>query len=456
MMERRRITTSAILGILLVAALAFGVRERNQKDEYKTALTNDYQRLFYDSKAHIENVEVSLSKALLSDSKEQNVLHLSQIMQQANSAQEKLTQMPIIQSDIGKTNKFLTQVSDYSYALIKDHLEGKPLDEKQKKSLRSLGNYSTYLAAELNDVHDKVMKGDIELETVKQTGKKGAQKADKNMLATQLVHLEEEMTKYPELIYDGPFSDQARRIPAKALGNKKINKVEAKKIAQDFLNNKDIGKVEMFETGKDINKEATIPSYTFSITSKSKDKGTSYVAVSKTGGKIVWMNNSRIVENKKLSTEQARKKAEEFLKSKQHDNMELNYVQINNNIVTLNFALKQGDVTIYPDLIKVKVALDNGDIVGYDALHYLKEHQKREIKPAKLTADQAKKKVNYDFEITNTRLAIIPKGIKSEVMCYEFKGDFEGNNFIVYINADTGAEEQILRVVTDKDGTLTF
>lgn len=456
MMERRKITTSAILGILLVAALAFGVREKNEKDQYKTALTNDYQRLFYDSKAHIENVEVSLSKALLSDSKEQNVLHLSQIMQQANSAQEKLTQMPIVQSDIGKTNKFLTQVSDYSYALIKDHLEGKPLDEKQKKSLKSLGNYSTYLASELNDVHDKFMKGDIELETIKQTGKKGAEKADKNMLATQLVHLEEEMTKYPELIYDGPFSDQARKIQAKALGDKKVNKVEAKKIAQDFLNNKDIGKVEMFETGKDLNKEATIPSFTFSIGSKAENKGTTYIAVSKTGGKIVWMNNSRLVENKKLSTEQATKKAQEFLKSKQHDNMELNYVQINNNIVTLNFALKQDNITIYPDLIKVKVALDNGDIVGYDALHYLKEHQNRDIKEPALTAEQAQKKVNYDFEITNTRLAIIPKGIKSEVMCYEFKGDFEGNNFIVYINAENGAEEQILRVVTDKDGTLTF
>ena len=450
-------TTTGMMAILLIAALAFGVKEKTEKDGYKTALTNDYQRLFYDSKAHIENVEVSLSKAVLSDSKEQNVLHLSQIMQQANSAQEKLTQMPIAQSEIGKTTKFLTQVSDYSYALIKDHLEGNDLTKDQRESLKTLSNYSTYLSAELETVHDKFMTGDVSLETINKTAKKGVKKADKNMLNTQLVSLEEEMTKYPELIYDGPFSDQARKIKAKGLGNGKINKIEAEKIVRDFLKNKDIGKITLFEMGKDLNKEATIPSYTFSVSPKDdKDGGTTYIAVSKTGSKVVWMTNSRSASERKIGEDKVEAKAQEYLKSKGFENMELNYSQTKNNIATLNFALKLDDVTVYPDLVKVKVALDNGEIVGFDALHYLKEHHTRTIKRPAIKVEEAKKKVNYDFEITNTRLAIIPKGISSEVMCYEFKGSYEGNSFIVYINAETGAEEQILRVVTDESGTLTF
>lgn len=446
-----------MLGILLVAALAFGVKEKNEKEGYKTALTNDYQRLFYDSKAHIENVEVSLSKAVLSDSKEQNVLLLSQVMQQSNSAQEKLTQMPINQADIGKTTKFLTQASDYSYALIKDHLNGNDLTDKQRESLKSLSNYSTYLSSELETAHDKFMKGDVKLETIRKTGKKAAEKTDDSMLDVQLVSLEEEMTKYPELIYDGPFSDQARQIKAKALGDKKVNKVEAQKIAEKFLNGRNIGKIKLFETGKDLNKEATIPSYTFDISPKDNNKnGERYISVSKTGGKIVWMTSTRTVASSKLTTEQAIKKAQDFLASKGLENMESNYSQTHNNVITINFAVKLDNVTIYPDLIKVKVALDNGEIVGYDALHFLKEHHKRQINKAKITLEQARAKIKYDFEITSNRLAIIPKGIGSEVMCYEFKGNYEGNNFIVYINADTGAEEQILRVVTDKDGTLTF
>lgn len=455
-MKNRRIITISVLGILLIGALAFGINEKNEKQRYKTALTNDYQRLFYDSKAHIENVEVSLSKAVLSDSKEQNVLHLSQIMQQANSAQEKLTQMPIPQSDIGKTTRFLTQVSDYSYFLIKDHLNGNGLTEEQKNSLKTLSNYSTYLSSELETVHDKMMKGDVKLETIKYTGKKAARKTDKTMFSTQLVNLEEEMTKYPELIYDGPFSDQARKIPSKGLGKKKINKVEAEKIVREFLG-KDVDKITLFPTGKGLNKEATIPSFTFSVTQKNRDEDSpTYISISKTGGKVVWMNNARTVKSKKINKTDATKKAKNFLASKGLKNMESNYSQTHNNIMTINFAQKIGDVTVYPDLIKVKVALDSGEIVGYDALHFLKEHHPRKIEKPKLTSEQARKSVKQKFEITSTRLAIIPKGLKTEVLCYEYKGKYEGNDFIVYINANTGAEEQILRIVTDKKGTLTF
>lgn len=455
-MRKNTTITMTILAVLAIGALAFGINEKNQKERYRTALTNDYQRLFYDSKAHIENVEVSLSKAILSDSKEQNVLHLSQIMQQANSAQEKLTQMPIPQSDIGKTTRFLTQVSDYSYFLIKDHLNGNAITEKQRDSLKTLSNYSTYLSSELETVHDKMMKGDVKLETIKHTGKKVAKETDKTMFSTQLVNLEEEMTKYPELIYDGPFSDQARKIPSKGLGTKKINKVEAEKIVREFLG-KDVDKITLFPTGKAQNKEATIPSFTFSVTHKNRDEESpTYISISKTGGKVVWMNNARMVKNTKINQDDAIKKAEQFLLSKGLKDMEKNYSQTHNNIMTINFAQKIGDVTVYPDLIKVKVALDNGEILGYDALHFLKEHHERKIEKPKLTAEQARKSVKQQFEITSSRLAIIPKGLKTEVLCYEFKGKYEGNDFIVYINANTAAEEQILRIVTDKNGTLTF
>ena len=392
-MKNRRIARISIVSVLLIGLLAFGIMESNQKEYYKTALTNDYQRLFYDSKAHIENVEVSLSKAILSDSKEQNVLHLSQAMQQANSAQEKLTQMPIPQGDIGKTTKFLTQTSDYSLFLIKDHLKGNEMTEEQKNSLKTLSNYSTYLASELETVHGKIMKGDIKLETIKQTGKRVAKKTDKAMLNTQLVNLEEEMTKYPELIYDGPFSDQARKIPSKGLGNKKVNKAEARKIAEEFVGEK-IDKVSLFPTGNAQSKEATIPSFTFAMTHENKDKDeTTYISISRTGGKVIWMNKARTVATTKMNHDQATKKAQKFLELKGLENMEANYSQTHNNIITINFAKKQGDVTIYPDLVKVKVALDNGEIIGYDALHYLKEHHARKIEKAKLTEEQARQKV---------------------------------------------------------------
>ncbi len=40
-------------------------------------------------------------------------------------------------------------------------------------------------------------------------------------------------------------------------------------------------------------------------------------------------------------------------------------------IVTINYAYMQNNVIMYPDLIKLKVALDNGEILGIETTGYL-------------------------------------------------------------------------------------
>ena len=135
--------------------------------------------------------------------------------------------------------------------------------------------------------------------------------------------------------------------------------------------------------------------------------------------------------------------------------MELNYYQKYDGGVLYNFVNTEDDITIYPDLIKVRVALDNGEIVGFDASTYYLNHHERNIDKPQLTMEEARKNVKTDFEITSSRLALIPKG-KNEILCYEFRGEYRGSDYLVYINAINGNEEQILQIVQDDNGTLTF
>ena len=106
-------------------------------------------------------------------------------------------------------------------------------------------------------------------------------------------------------------------------------------------------------------------------------------------------------------------------------------------------------------LVKVKVALDTGEIVGFDASAYYLNHQDRDIKMPKIDDAEAKSKIKTNFNIDSTRLALIPKG-KEEILCYEFKGKYKDSDFIVYINSQTGQEEQILQIIKNDNGTLTF
>jgi germination protein YpeB len=107
-------------------------------------------------------------------------------------------------------------------------------------------------------------------------------------------------------------------------------------------------------------------------------------------------------------------------------------------------------------LIKVKIALDTGKILGCEATGYLNMHEERKLEEPKITIEQAKEKLNPNLNILSEKLAIIPTKWKTEVKCYEFKGTVGEKEFIVYINANTGAEEDILVILETEGGILTI
>ncbi len=454
MRENRSWIAPGVLSLLLVASLVWGYNQYSIRGQYETALDNHYQRLFYDVKSHVENVQVSLSKALLATTKERNVLLFTQIMDDAASAKDKLAQMPISHADSASTEKFLTQASDYSYFIIQKHLEGQDITPEQREALKGIQLNAEAFNNELNLLADNIMEKNFIVGMARAGMDSNTEAMSANTFVTSLVNLDKEVAKAPELIYDGPFADQMVNKKAVGLSGNQVDINKAQQAALNFIGRENQGNIQAFEEGEGIN-DLKIPSYTFQIENKNGRNQLIYVSVSKQGGKVLNMTNPRGVNEKKLSVEQGLKKAQEYLINKGFDNMEPNYNLRYDGTVLYNFVYTEGDVTIYPDLIKVKVALDTGEIVGFDASAYYLNHQKRNLNQATISESEARAQVKTDFNIDSIRLAMIPKGEK-EVVCYEFKGKYEGADFIVYINAQTGQEEQILQIIKNENGTLTF
>ncbi|MCF6463444.1 germination protein YpeB [Clostridium sp. Cult1] len=453
--NRRWWIAPSILGLALIISLVWGYNEYTTKNELGVALENNYQRLFFDVKKHLDNVQVNLSKAMLSNSRDQNVLLLSQIMNEAYFAQDKLGQMPITHAETAKTEKFLNQVADYSYYLIQTHLQGKPVTNEQMASLANLQQNSATFNEELAKLQSELSDKNFLFGSLNDRQNKKVQEGNEKVFQTTLVNIEKNMAKTPELIYDGPFSDQMINRKPLGLENKNISKSQAQKIATEFFGANKVNDITVFEEGEDSS-EVRIPSYTFNLYPRNTSKELAvYMGVSKKGGHVLWMANPRPVAKGKLSIEEAQNKALEYLRQKGFDNMEPNYYLRYDGTVLFNFVYKEQNITIYPDLVKVKVALDNGEIVGFDASTYYLNHHNRNIEEPKLTLEEAREEVKTDFDINSSRLALIPKG-KNEVLCYEFKGNYRGADYIVYINALTGNEEQILQLIKNENGTLTF
>lgn len=444
-----------ILGLVLIMAIVWGYNEYTTKNKLGVALENHYQRLFFDVKKHVENVQVNLSKALLSESRDQNVLLLSQIMNEAYFAQDKLGQMPITHAETAKTEKFLNQAADYSFHLIQTHLKGEPLTKEQRETLANLQGNSSTFNNELAKLQSELADKNFVMGSLNRRQSKKVQQGNEKILLTSIGSIEKDMAKTPELIYDGPFSDQMVNRKPLGLGEKEVSKKEAEKIAKDFFGAGRVREIVSFEEGKDASK-MRIPSYTFNLHPQNTSKELAvYMGVSRKGGKVLWMANPRPVSKGSLSIEQGQDKALKYLRDKGFDSMEPNYYLRYDGTVLFNFVYKEKGVTIYPDLVKVKVALDNGEVVGFDASSYYLNHHTRNIKEASITVEEARDRVKMDFDIDSIRLTIIPKG-KEEILCYEFKGKYRDADYIVYINALNGDEEQILQIIKNENGTLTF
>ncbi|HHV46492.1 MAG TPA: germination protein YpeB [Tissierellia bacterium] len=455
-MERRRWWIApSILALALILSIAWGYREYQTRKQLQTTLENHYQRIFFDVKKHVENVQTNISKAMAANSSERNILLLSEIMNEAYFAQDKLAQMPIPQSDIANTQKFLNQAADYSYYLIQTHLEGVPLTKEQRGQLASLRDNSAKFNEELAKLQSDLADKNFTIGSMSNRQTARIEEGNENVFQTTLVNIDKNMADVPRLIYDGPFADEMINRKAVGLTGEKVSREEAERKVREFFGGNRVKRITAFEEGENI-ENVRIPSYTFSVQldNASEDRAT-YIAVSRQGGHIVWMRNPRAINNEKLSIDQAQEKARRFLEEKGFDNMEVNYHQKYNGGILFNFALTEENVTIYPDLVKVKVALDNGEIIGFDATPYYTSHHERDIPKPKLSLQEARAKLRDDFEVNSERLAIIPKG-KKEVLCYEFKGTHMNNEFIIYVNAENGREEDVLQLVIDENGTLTF
>ena len=182
------------------------------------------------------------------------------------------------------------------------------------------------------------------------------------------------------------------------------------------------------------------------------------ISITKQGGYLHYLMNSRIPEGSAISPEDAVAIGSQWLEQQGYDSMQESYYEINSNRITINYAYAQnGSILCYPDLIKLTVALDNGEVLEVEASGYLVSHQQRlELTPA-LTAEQAAQSLSQLLTVENSRLTVIPTSGQNEVFCWEFScASQKEEQVLVYVNAQTGAEEQILVVYTDENGTLTM
>lgn len=443
---------SIIIGLIIVCLILGGIIYKKQR-EYRQVMENQYNLAFFELVDYVQNVENYLAKSLISTSPEHGAETLTQVWKEANLAQIYLSQIPINNEGLSNTSRFLNQVSDYSYSLSRKNIYNEELTQEDLDNLKELHTYCVNLQNTLNQLSYEITDGTISWKELTKKGNTMFAQQVSNPSKDSFSNIDTNFGQYAGLIYDGAYSEHIDKAEKKGLTGDDISEDQAKEIALSFV---DQGRV------KDINsnglsENGNIPAYSFWIILNDGDKKNPVsISISQKGGHIIFMNYNRDITTEVISQDDANQIGKDYLASKGFPNMKETYFLKQDGIVTINYAYTQNDVVIYTDLIKLKIALDNGEILGIETTGYLNSHTQRDIPAPSISVEEAKTHLNKNLEILSEGLAIIPTEWKTEIFCYEFKGKVEGTDFLVYINAENGKEENILVIINTPNGTLTM
>lgn len=436
----RRVLIRAIsfLAFAFLILFAMTVQNIQRATRYEQVISDNYYYAFSELLAGVTKLDYALEKCAYSGDDSMLALLCAEAFREAEISSRALSRLPVSELSLENTTKFITQTGDYAYYLAKKASRGEGINAEERMALRNLAGGAGALMDELiklsewiNDESRNFMNVNI------------MDSADETL--GDIKELEREFSEYPVLVYDGPFADETdgeRELLAKL---PKIDEEQAcLRAAEIFGMSPQAFSVDgtRAEDGIEL----------ISVTD-----GERYADITRMGGIVFRTITSQNPETAKVTVEEAINRATKVLSDNGFGSMEETYYMRYGNTLVVNFAAKQGNTVIYPDLVKVTVSLYDGSVVNFDAAGYIKNKKNRNIKDISGQRELAQSKVAGDLKILSYSPAIIPTDGTGEILTHEFKCETaSGEHYIVYINADSMHEERILILIEDENGTLAM
>lgn len=425
---------AAAMTALAVALLAMGWAQSAKLSEAYARINASVQKAFYETCELTEAMSVNLRKLLVAGDGGQMQQLLNEISQQAQGASGNLAMLPMGEETISATIKFINQVGDFSEALSVRLAAGGAIGTEDYQNISTLSESAAAFSVGMARLLARVESGEAVLDSAAASG------------SESLYPLTNPAAEYPTLLYDGPFSDGIVGDDFKALaGLPDVTAEEAQQSLTAFL-----GSVtEISLTG-----EATVPvdCYEFSLTANGYSLS---AGVTKQGGKVLYVLSNADVAEGGFTVGQLLDAGEAFLLSRGFGSMEMSYYSLYDGILTVNYAAVQNGVILYPDLIKLQLSARDGAVIGLEAAHYWMNHVERTLELPALSEEDALSRLAANLTAQSVRLSVIPVNA-GEALCYEIRATDGVDVFLVYIDAATGAERELMQVVSDASGSLVM
>ena len=424
MRDKNAKTIALVTLLILVASLSvsLGVLDYRTK-KYEMTLGAFLDLAFYETLDALGDAENKLQKVGVTTSNKVKKDLLTGVYLDMAIASEYISQLNDSEFDTTALLNFTNQIGGFcSYLSRKLPDEGITIDEEEK--LVKLTEILSKVEEEFVKAGESVATGGSLL---------GILKEGVDTLSGVYDAFFKTEVDYPEMIYDGPFSDGLNDRDAKFLsGKEEINLEQGENVAKSLYPEAEY----LSEVG------GSIGSYLFSI-----DGGN--LEISKRGGYLVALTKEGEEGQENYSKEDAITTVKNYLDAIGYKEMQAVWVSKNNGIAYINFAYVENGIIYYPDLIKAKVSLGDLALIGLETQNYLYNHTAR--LPLEVDSNASEIEFKEGFEIVTKRLAVIPTEWNTEIATYEVAGSYKGAFYYLYYDVETLEQVKVMRVIQDEN-----
>ena len=444
---------SFIVGAILILA-GFVIMYYTEGTGYKTTMSYPQKENIISLAESLEQIDYSLKKGSYAETPYQTVVLAANVLLETGSAKEDLQHLPVYDLALEKTAKYLSQTGEFVFKLAEKTVKGEAVTEEDQASLRSLSEKATELASELRSFSDEVSSENYGYDSLSEFFKSKKNEAaaaassdgSSEVSSNIFERIEDSFKDMLPIYYDGKFSDIKETEPDEFWNGKEpVSKEKALETAAFVM---DIEKNSV-KSEPDI-KMGNFDCYRFTAQNGDKD-----VIIIKNGGYLYSYNNNIEVKDSVVSESDAIKSAEEFLKNAGFTNMSCVRTVFEGNIMTAAFVSEKDGILIYPEIVTVGVSLDNKTVTSFISNDFWKNLKQNRVFASSVTEKKAAENLSDKLKVKSVNKVFTISEGGYEYPCYEFIADSERDGEVrVYINSQTGNEENIILVSKSEQGTF--
>jgi|AGTN01.1.fsa_nt_gi hypothetical protein len=435
-----RIIAACTAGALIVGLSVYAIILSDRNGKLSNQITAVYQKAFNDLTNDVDSLQAKLCKLEAAGDANQYAALLMDVWRQAGDTESSIAALPVSYTATSPLTQFINRTGDYCRYLSQKLSLGQEITDDDLAQVRALADSCSAVSDAIDALRTQGYPGETGFEDV-------VFLADE-MSAGSLDFTNQE---FPRLIYDGPFSESTEDKQPEGLGGEAVSAQQAAQAAADFLG------VDANTLANDSDQEGTMPCYGFS----GGQEGSAFtICITKQGGQVLYFmyetqgGISAIPSDERY--DQLTALAQQYCADKGYGETKPSYAQFYNGMALINLAPVQDGAILYPDLIKVWIDISDNRAVGLDAYNYLMSHKQRSLPAPTVTEQQARDEVSGRMTVESSRLALIPLESGQEKLCWELKGTVNGSDYLIYVNVETGVEEDILMIRHTNDGTLVM